>query len=91
MKLISVISKRSDWQKIRISLLGTWTKAPAQNVQILRKYLCNYRYPYRNRVVLNYLTGSGFRSGKIKHSTIDILVKKLKTVPRMLKNETSSD
>ena len=30
---------RKDWQDVRESLKGTWTKTPAANVKILRRWM----------------------------------------------------
>lgn len=64
-----------EWQQIRQSLLGKWKNDPIGNCKILRNYLgriseCNEK---KLRIVMNYLTGSGFRMGKIKHSCIQSL------------------
>jgi len=60
---------RSDeWQKVRQSLLGKWMKEPEWCCTQLKKYLgaLNKTDNDRIRVVMNYLTGTGFRTGKIK-------------------------
>ncbi len=69
-KNILVTSK--EWQKVRKSLLNNWMKRPEWCCQQLRKYLGNVGtapLPKLN-VVMNYLTGTGFRTGRIKHSCI---------------------
>jgi len=74
-KSVKEIVKRKDWQSLREKLKGTWTKTPTSNVSKLRKWLG----PIRNtsddklRIVMNYLTGTGFRTGKIKHESISKL------------------
>ncbi len=72
---ISQLVKREDWQKLRSSLVGTWKKTPEENVRKLREWLGDLgKTEYSKlRIVMNYLTGSGFRSGKIKHEEIQKL------------------
>lgn len=73
-----------EWQQVRQSLLEKWKNDPAGNCKILRNYLGNVSEcdEKKLRIVMNYLTGSGFRMGKIKHSCIqslrDIISKELK-------------
>lgn len=64
-----------EWQQIRQSLLGKWKNNPTENCKILRSYLGNVSEckEKKLRIVMNYLTGSGFRMGKIKHSCIQSL------------------
>lgn len=67
-----------EWQELRKSFLGTWKHSPVQNIHKLREYLGDFTDYLKLRRVLNYLTGSGFRSGKIKHSKINELRIKVK-------------
>lgn len=64
-----------EWQQLRQSLLGKWKNDPIRNCKILRSYLRNISEctEKKLRIVMNYLTGSGFRMGKIKHSCIQSL------------------
>ena len=67
--------KDEEWQKLRSSLVGTWKTNPERNCQLLRNYLgdiqtCSYE---KLRIVMNYLTGSGFRMGIIKDPCISKL------------------
>ena len=67
--------KDEEWQRLRSSLVGTWKTYPERNCKLLRSYLgdiqtCSYE---KLRIVMNYLTGSGFRMGIIKHSCISKL------------------
>lgn len=67
---------RSDeWQAVRKSLLGKWKEQPEWCCSQLRKYLGNVSSASKDKikVVMNYLTGSGFRTGKIKHACISAL------------------
>lgn len=60
---------RSDtWQAVRKSLLGQWMQRPDWCCSQLRKYLgpINKTSNDKIKVVMNYLTGTGFRTGKIK-------------------------
>jgi len=64
---------RSDeWQKVRKSLLGQWKEKPEWCCAQLRKYLGSVSSASKDKlkVVMNYLTGSGFRTGKIKHPCV---------------------
>jgi hypothetical protein len=56
-----------EWQSLRKSFLGTWKHVDMEreNILCLLEYLDDYQDPYKVRRVLNYLTGSGFRMGKI--------------------------
>lgn len=67
--------KDEEWQKLRSSLVGTWKTYPERNCLLLRNYLGNLsECPIEKlRIVMNYLTGSGFRMGIIKHPCIQNL------------------
>jgi len=67
---------RSDaWQAVRKSLLGQWKERPDWCCSQLRKYLGNVSSTSNDKikVVMNYLTGTGFRTGRIKHACISAL------------------
>lgn len=67
---------RSDeWQAVRKSLLGQWKERPEWACSQLRKYLGALSKTSNDkiRVVMNYLTGTGFRTGRIKHPCISKL------------------
>jgi len=68
MPKISDIVKDPEWQKVRKSLLGQWSKRPDWCCAQLRKYLgtINKTSNDKIRIVMNYATGTGFRTGKIK-------------------------
>lgn len=63
------------WQTVRKSLLGQWKEHPEQCCSKLRAYLGAIATTDNDkiRVVMNYLVGSGFRTGRIKHSCISTL------------------
>lgn len=69
-----------EWQSLRRSFLGTWKKTPEANIRELRAFLgpTEHSGDRRLRIVYNYLTGSGFRMGVIKHSSIDELLKEVR-------------
>ncbi len=71
--------KDPDWQKLRQSLVGTWKLTPEQNVRKIRKYLGPIRKTENRKltIVMNYLTGSGFRIGRIFHPSITKLRKEV--------------
>ena len=77
---IRKVVRDDGWQKIRKSFLGTWMKQPEANVKTLRDYLGDFTEPLKIRRVLNYITGTGFRSGRIKHPSIDLLHKEIKII-----------
>lgn len=64
-----------EWQELRQSLIGTWKTNQVSNCKRLRSYLGNIRNceERKLRIVMNYLTGSGFRMGIIKHDCIQNL------------------
>jgi len=64
--------RSAEWQKVRKSLLGQWKKRPEWCCSQLRKYLGSISTTSKDKikVVQNYLVGSGFRAGKIKHPCI---------------------
>jgi len=67
--------KNQEWQKLRSSLVGTWKTQLEHNVSKLRNFLGNINTTSEDklRIVMNYLTGSGFRSGRIKSESIQKL------------------
>ena len=67
--------RSEDWQKVRKSLLGNWKEKPEWCCSQLRKYLGSISSTSNDkiRVVMNYLTGTGFRTGTIKHPCISKL------------------
>jgi hypothetical protein len=72
MKKIKDIVKNKEWQKVRESLLGQWSKRPEWCCLQLRKFLgviTNTSYD-NLRIVMNYLTGTGFRTATIKNKCI---------------------
>ena len=83
---IKDLVKNKDWQTLRQSLEGTWNKTPDSNCMKLRKYLDGFKDEKKLRIVMNYLIGTGFRTGRIKHKCISKLrldisknLKKVKT------------
>jgi hypothetical protein len=60
---------------VRARLVGKWKKDPRGCCLQLEIYLGSLdKTPTEKlRIVMNYLTGSGFRMGKIKHDCIDNL------------------
>jgi hypothetical protein len=63
------------WQAVRKSLLGQWKEHPEQCCSKLRIYLGAISTTDNDkiRVVMNYLVGTGFRTGTIKHPCISAL------------------
>jgi len=71
-KPIKDIVKEPNWQKVRVSLLGKWAKEPEACCRKLESYLGSVHSASEEklRIVMNYLTGTGFRTGRIKHPCI---------------------
>lgn len=73
-----------EWQKLRQYFVGKWKTQPEKNLQMLKDFagdlttLSNRRL----RIIQNYLTGSGFRTGKI--SSPDII-----SFTNQIRNEVS--
>jgi hypothetical protein len=65
----------TEWQAVRKSMLHQWKEKPTWCCMRLHNYLGSVQTAYDNklRIVMNYLTGSGFRSGRIKHPCISDL------------------
>jgi len=68
----NVLVKSIKWQSVRKGLLGKWKENPEWCCAQLKKYLGSIESTSKDKmkVVMNYLTGSGFRTGKIKHPCI---------------------
>jgi hypothetical protein len=64
----NVLVRSQDWQKVRKSLLGQWKQRPDWCCSQLRKYLGSISSTSNDKikVVQNYLSGTGFRTGRIK-------------------------
>ena len=69
------VVERPDWQRLRESLKGTWMTSPEENCRKLRSWLGPIQSTEyeKLRILLNYTTGTGFRTGRIKHSEIQKL------------------
>jgi hypothetical protein len=70
MRPVREIVKREDWQELRRSFIGTWNKTPDENVRRLREWLGPVEEASNDelRIVMNYLTGTGFRTGTITNT-----------------------
>jgi len=64
---IKIVVADEEWQEIREAFVGTWKKPGVadRNLQTLEEYVRPFSNPWKVRRVLNYLTGSGFRTGQI--------------------------
>ena len=71
----NILVKDPGWQRLRQSLLGKWSSNPEWCCAQLRRYLGNISTTSKDKikVVSNYIQGSGFRSGRIKHPCISKL------------------
>ncbi len=74
-KNIKELVKDPEWQKVRESLLGKWKSDESWCLQQLKNYLGDIHSTDIKKlyIVLNYLMGSAFRSGKLKSSEIQKL------------------
>ena len=70
MKPVRELVKDPEWQKVRKSLLGQWKDKPEWCCTQLNRYLGSNPSNEKLKIVMNYLTGTGFRTGRIKHSCI---------------------
>lgn len=64
--------RSSEWQNVRKKLLGQWKERPNWCCSQLRSYLGSVSSASNDKikVVQNYLVGTGFRTGRIKHPCI---------------------
>lgn len=67
-----------EWQELRKSLVGTWKETPINNVLKLREFLGDMTCPRRLRIIHNYLTGTAFRIGRIRHDAITDLLNEVR-------------
>lgn len=69
------IVKDPRWQKVRESLLGNWKEKPEWCCQQLRDFVSplNKATVTELRIMMNYLTITPIRMGKIKHPCINKL------------------
>jgi len=69
---IKELVKDPSWQKVRESLLGQWAKRPEWCCSQLRSYLGSVSSAQNKKIkiVMNYLTGTAFRTGRIKHDCV---------------------
>lgn len=67
---IKDLVKDPVWQKVRESLLGKWNKTPDWCCQQLKNYIGSIQAASAEKllIVQNYLSGTGFRTGIIKHN-----------------------
>jgi len=74
-KAIRDIVKDPEWQKVRTSLLGNWNTKTEWCCAQLRNWIgpLDKATVTELRILMNYLTGTGFRMGKIKHNCIQSL------------------
>ena len=70
-----------EWQTLRSYFVGTWKSQPDKNLKMLKKFDGDLQtLPNRRlRIVQNYVTGSGFRIGKISSPDILIFVEEVRT------------
>jgi hypothetical protein len=90
-KPVKDIVKRPDWQAVRKRLLGQWKERPHWACSQLKRWLgpTSQASNDKLRIVMNYLTGTGFRTGRIKpqcvirlRTQISVEIKKRKAKKR---------
>ena len=84
---IKIVVDDKNWQNLRKTFVGTWKKEPVKNIKELRDYVGDMTCPYKTRRVLNYLTGTAFRIGKISHLSIDKLLNEIRIVYNLKTNK----
>ena len=74
-KPIREIVKDPSWQKVRAGLVGKWIKEPEWCCKQVADWLGPVDRAMNDqlRIVMNYYTGTGFRTGKIKHVCISTM------------------
>jgi len=67
--------KDEHWQRVRKTLLGQWKIRPDWCCMQLQRFLGPISSTPDRKIiiVMNYLVGSGFRTGRIKHPCISRL------------------
>jgi len=92
-KSIKKLVQDPEWQKVRQSMVGKWNLEPEVCCDKLRKYLGSIHTTSNDKIkiVMNYLTGSGFRMGKIQHPCIDNLRTQLKLETKKRKSKKEWD
>lgn len=63
-----------EWRALRDGLAGGWKRDPAGNAALLRTFVGDGTDGRRVRVVLAYLAGTAFRSGRLSHPEIGRLL-----------------
>jgi hypothetical protein len=71
-KNISDLVKDPSWQKIRASLVGQWKEKPQWACSQLKSYLGSLSSTTNDKlkIIMNYLTGTAFRIGRINHPCV---------------------
>lgn len=79
-RTIQELVKRDDWQKIRKSLIGQWNKEPEECLKKIKQWMGNVRMTNMDKlyIVLNYLTGTGFRTKAINYEPVTALKEEIK-------------
>lgn len=80
---------RADWQQLRQRMVGTWAKDSVKNCKMLRDFIgpLNQAEEEKLNIVMNYLTGTGFRTGRIKHKEIQKLRDDISKEKKIRKNK----
>lgn len=88
-KDIKNIVNDDEWQALRQSFIGTWSTKKDENVSRLRGYLGKKPWGDKKKLqrVMNYLTGTAFRIGKITSPGIQNLRNEVSAALKELKDE----
>jgi len=78
-----------EWQTLRAYFVGKWKSQPDKNLKMLKIFAGNLKKlsNRRLRIVQNYVTGSGFRIGKISSPDILIFVEDVRNEVKARKND----
>jgi len=71
-KPMNQVVRDYKWQKLRKTLLGTWSEDSEKSCKVLKRYIGNMKDVRKVRQVMNYLTGTYFRTHKNPKCVIDI-------------------
>lgn len=77
---IRALAAMPEWRALRDGLAGGWRRDPTGNAARLRAFVGDGTDGRRVRVVLAYLAGAAFRSGRLSHPEIDRLFAEVREV-----------
>lgn len=92
-RTIQDLVNRDDWQKIRKSLLGKWKVDPNSCLRIIKQWVGSLSNAENDKlyIVLNYLTGTGFRSRTINFRPADAYREEVKEEIKRRKHKSNPE